>query len=179
MARRGGAKRKKVSREPVACEPTGEAFQHCEFDRAGIAYRRKPVIDSLKERDVLSVRQWTALGRFRDLFDATERSPTRDSCDFSVRGGGDGPTISMMRAREQRYYLERELGSLLPISEAVAGNDITLSQWAIKQSGSNERRVIIDGRLIATYFEAKRSALKIATMDIRMAGERLAAALGA
>lgn len=176
------AKRKPRRRavEPDITAPTNEALQHGEFERAGIAYRRKAVIDSLKERDVLTLRQWLALGRYRDLFDQTERSPQRDSCDVGVGGGvTDGPSASLLRALSARYDIERELGSLLAITEAVAGHDMTLSQWAIQQAGAKERRVVVGGKLLAVYYEAKTTPLKIATMDIRMAGDWLAAKLTA
>lgn len=172
---------KAVADKPLSdYAPTAEAFQHGDFERAGIAYRRRPVIDVLKDREVLTMRQWIALGRYRDLFDQTERSPQRDSCDVGIRGGEtDGPSMALLRAKSERYALERELGSLRPIAEAIAGNDMTLSQWAIRQAGTKERKLFVGGKLVATYYEAKTHSLKVATVDIRMAGERLAAALAA
>lgn len=178
MAAKRRAKRKPVAVEAVA--PTPEAMKRAEFERAGLAYRRRPSIDLLKERGTITVRQWLALGRYSDLFDQTERSPTRDSCDVGVGGGStDGPTASKLRALDARYYLERELGSLYPIAEAVAGRGMSLSEWAIEQSGAKERRVYEGGKIVQVYYVAKSHALKLATIDIKFAGDRIAAALKA
>lgn len=194
MAR--GATRKAIKRRakknkpgglfgPRFDQPTPEAYQFGDFERAGAAYRRRPVIDALMERGVISARQYAAMGRYRDLFDLQDQSAVRDSCDKLVdplRGGCGSAEARMDALIDGGWglaYLECELGSLVHIARAVIGRDTTLSQWAIEQGGAKERRVFVSGKLVATYWEAKTLPLKNATMDIRMVGERLDAALSA
>lgn len=185
---RGRAKRREDRRKRVemgTCAPTQEAMRHGDFERAAIAYRRRPVIDVLFERGVLNARQYAAMWRYRDLFDMLDQSETRDSCDKltdPMRGGGGSAEAKMDKMIDGGWglqWLDRELGSLVHIARAVIGRDMSLSQWAIEQGGAKERRVYVSGKLVATYVEAKTLALKNATVDIRFAGDRIAAALKA
>ena len=135
----------------------------------------------------LSQRQFEGLSRFRDLATAEDASPRRDSLDAALQGKGGGglglpPGMALMRLgntwESELHWLERELGQLLDIARAVAVKEMTVSQWAMEQSGSIERtRQTAKG--VVTWFEPRRVAAKHALMDIRMAGERLAAAINA
>jgi hypothetical protein len=158
--------------------PTVFAMQHGDFTRPTLAYRRTPAIETLHHsldgngKPKLSERQYRALAHYRDRAIQAERSPIRDSCDMTPRGnGGDGPGAAVLRARSDVIWLERELGMLAPIARAVAVDDVSLTEWAIAKAGGVER----PGRAPA----AKPRALSNALMDIRMAGERLAAAIEA
>lgn len=170
-------------------EPTPEQLLTGEFrqggnlataanDRGGMAYRRIPVIVTLAETGKLSKRQFDGLSRYRDVAVAADRSELRSCIDFSVRGGGEGLPHFGVRLNIELGRLERDLGALFHIARAVAVDDMTLSQWAIKQAGSIMRSRAL-GAKIVTWFEPRRAAAKIALADIRMAGERLAAAIGA
>lgn len=159
-------------REPVSENaPTPEQQRIASFVRAGMAYRKIPPIDIMAADGKLTERQHKALGRYRDLFIACERSEIRDSCDMTPRGGGDGPGASLLRARSDLAYLDRELGQLAPIARWVAGQDNSLSQWAIHHYGAKPR----EGRAP----DATERGMKLALVDLRMAGEWLAAALEA
>lgn len=135
---RGRAKRRedrRKQRTPVEYGPTTEAMQHGDFERAGIAFRRIPAIDTLKNREVITIREHVALAHYRDAFIACERSLTRSCLDNSPKGNGGGPAPSAVRAALKLSRLEEALGSLVPITRFVAGEDNSLSQWAIKQGG--------------------------------------------
>ena len=150
-------------------EPTPELQAKGQFLRAGLSYRRTPVIDTMAQTHKLSARQFNGLSRYRDVAIAEDRSPSRDSLDKALhgRGGGEGIPLSAMRTAIELGRLEQALGSLYPIARAVAVDDMTVSQWAARKGGTNA-----DGT-------PKRIWLETSMMDIKMAGERLAAAIGA
>lgn len=187
MGKRTRAKRKVATDDYL--EPTPEQFATGEFvqggnlataanDRGGLAYRRVPVIVTLADTGKLTKRQFDGLSRYREVAVAADRSELRSCIDFSVRGGGEGLPHFGVRLNIELGRLERDLGALVFIARAVAVDDVTLSQWAIKQSGSIQRSRT-SGQKVVTWFEPRRAAAKIALVDIRMAGERLAAAIGA
>lgn len=158
-----------------------ETWQIADGKRAR-AYRRVPVIVTLAETGKLSHRQYAALHFYREVASAADRSPLPDSVGRmgEVRGGssGYGMPPALLRSLEQLGSLERALGALQGIARAIAVDDMTLSQWAMDRSGSLMRTREIGAKVI-TWFEPRRKALKLALVDIRMAGERLAAEIGA
>lgn len=170
------AKRKKV--EPIQIETaTPEQLDKGDFRRIGMHYRRVPVIETLYGECKLTSRQFNGLARYRDVAVAEERSPIEDSVGKLLRncvgGGGDGSDFALRIAIELGR-LERALGSLRDVARAIAVEDMTLSAWAMKRHGSHER---IRGNVVK--FEPSKAAFNEAWMDIRMAGERLAAEIGA
>lgn len=173
MAKRN---RKKKPEAVTIIGPTPEQAEKAQYQRAGLAYRRVPVIDDLAAQHKLTTRQFAALARYRDVAVAEERSPLRDSLDKAEQGRGSGEHLppSALRIAMELARLERALGSLRDIARAVAVDDNTLAQWAMLKSGAQEvtRRGVV-------MFEPTKAAAKIAWMDIRMAGERLAAEIGA
>lgn len=165
---RGRAKRRDDRRKQRAANdvgPTNEAMKHSEFERAGIAYRRVPAIDTLRKREVITIREHVALSHYRDAFIACEKSETRSCLDDSPKGNGAGPTPAAVRAALKLGRLEDALGSLAPIARFVAGRDNSLSQWAIAQSGckAGESAVCLP----------KSHALAQARIDIKFAASRL------
>lgn len=169
MARKRATKRKP---ETVAViEPTPEQQAKGVFVRLGMGYRRIPVIDTMAQTGKLSRRQFDGLARYRDVAIAEERSFIEDSVGKMMRGacgGGDGiPSPASIRTAIEMGRLERELGALRDIARAVAVEDVTVSQWAATKGGTTT-----DG-------QPKRDWLKSSMMEIQMAGERLAAAIGA
>jgi len=178
-----GRKRKAGKRDVVdIIGPTDQQMEHYDYERATLAYRRVPVIVTLADQGKLSQRQFDGLSRYRDIGIKCERSEIMDSCQrlLHVPGGdGDGPSLSTMRAYQELGWLEREMGALVDIARAICIEDMTLSQWAIRQGGSVMREKEGSARKIIRWFEPRRAAHKMALMDIRMAGERLAAAIGA
>jgi hypothetical protein len=177
------ANRKRKKPEPTAyIRPTAEQQAKGDFVTAGMAYRRVPVIVTLADAGKLSQRQFDGLARYRDVAIADERSLIRDSIgkmlDGMMGGGAGGPSLSTTRNAIELGYLERELGSLADIARAVAVEDVSLAQWAIRQGGSIMRSKGLVPAVV-TWFEPRRKFAEIALMEIRMAGERLAAAIGA
>jgi hypothetical protein len=172
------AKRKRKTAEAIEiATPTPEQEGKGEFRRIGMHYRRVPVIDTLYGECKLTSRQFNALARYRDVAVAVDRSPVEDSVGKLLRncvGGGEGGLDFALRTAIELGRLERALGSLADIARAIAVEEVTLSDWAMKRHGSHER---VRGNVIK--FEPSKAAFKEAWMDIRMAGERLAAEIGA
>lgn len=179
------SKRKKRPDPVQVIEPTPEQLEKGEFGRQvqpgqqAAPYRRVPVIDTLFEEHKLTTRQFHGLERYRAVAIADERSPIADSIGKMMQGliggqGGRGPSLSAQRVAIELGRLERCLGALAPIARAIAVEDKTLSQWAMDHGGAIQAT-----RAGVIKFEPTKSAFKIAWADIRMAGERLAAEIGA
>jgi hypothetical protein len=179
------ARRKRKAPEEVL-PPTPEQAGKGDFARVLIAdhkvspFRRIPVIQTLASTGKISKRQYAALSYYRELAGACDRSPLRDSVGKMMAGeigGGSGAGLPPAQLRNERElgWLEGELGSLRDIARAVAVDDVTLSGWAMR-GGSVERRRTVNGKAVI-WFEPVRTALKYALAEIRMAGERISAAL--
>ena len=179
---KGMRKKKQAAVKIDLAAPTTEQFGQHDYERAMLAYRRVSVIDTMHRAGKLTERQFNGLSRYRDIGLKCERSEIMDSCQrlLNVAGGGsDGPSPALLRAASELGWLERELGSLRAIARAVCIDDVTVSQWAMQQSGSVMREREGRGLAMIRWFEPRRTAMKTAMVDIRMAGERLAAAIGA
>lgn len=165
------AKRKKKPEPIQIIGPTDEQASKGTFQRLTMAYRRIPVIDTMVQSGKLTARQFNGLARYRDVAIADERSEIEDSVGKMMRGavgGGEGGySPSMVRNAIELGRLEQALGSLRDIARAVAVNDTTVSQWAADKGGTT-----IDGK-------PKRVWLETGMMDIRNAGDKLAAEIGA
>lgn len=172
MGRTRKAKRKSPATDYA--EPTPEQLATGAFHRELVTYRRTPVIDTLFAEHKLTQRQYDGLTRYRTIAVAADRSELRSCIDFSVRGNGEGLPHFGVGMNIELGRLERALGALCHIARAVAVDDETLSAWAVRHSGGTERNR--DG---VVTIEPSIDAFKIAWMDIRMSGERLAAAIGA
>ena len=171
--------KRKAKPAPQIIAPTDEQIPH--FERALLAYKRVIAIARLRKAGTLSQRQYDALSRYRDIATAEDRSYTRDSLDRALHGRSNGlglPPACLRSAHELRW-LEGELGALRPIARAIAVDDLSVSQWAMLQAGAVQREKQGVGKKIITWFEPRRTAQKQATDQIRKAGERLAAAIGA
>ena len=168
------AKRKAKKRvDPIDITgPTPEQFQQGQFQRAGMAYRRVPVIVTLASTGQLSQRQFDGLNRYRDVAVAADMSPLRSCLDFSPAGTGEGQAPFGIRIHRELSWLERELGQLADIARAVAVDDLSLEQWAGHKLGTI-------GLTQAEERNIRRAAMQIAALEIKMAGERLHAAIAA
>lgn len=176
MAGKSRKKRARVKTSLVVA-PTPEQQNKGAFHRVGLAYRRVAVIDMMLEKKQLTNRQHGGLARYRDIANEAERSETSCSLDFSVRGGGEGLPHFGVRMNLELARLQRELGSLRDIAHAICVRDISVSQYAMEQTGSVERQRGM-GEKIIRWFEPRRKAHEVAMLELRMAGERLAAAIG-
>lgn len=133
-------RKKRASGPKAEINPFRE--QHGPTVSAGMARKVVPVIQTLKTRGDITQAEYDALNHYRDQASLAEQSPTRDSCDFSVRGGtdGHGPSLAIISAKRETERLEALLGSLRGICRAVCVDDVSLTQWACKQHGSRERK---------------------------------------
>lgn len=135
-------KRRKIKTQRDQFErPTPEREQHSTFQPAGAARRVTPVIDTLLKTRQITEAEYAALLYYRQQADACSRSPTRDSCDFSVRGCDiTGPGARIVFAKNEVDRMNRRLGNLRPVVQAVVVDDVSLTQWAISEGGSREER---------------------------------------
>lgn len=138
--------------------------------RLGKAYKRRPMIDVLFGRSMFSEAEYKALRHYRHHADIADRSPLKDSLNKQRYGGGTGPTVELLNACRVRDDCERAAGRLRDILRAVVVYDLSLSQWAMTQSGS-----IQDG----IRLKPKAKALLIAQLDIRLVAKRVQAELDA
>ena len=171
-------KRKKRADPVTIAEPTPEQQARASYDReiqtgmAAAPYRRVPAITELRCNGILSQRQYDGLDRYRGLAIAAEKSELRSCLDFSPCGNGEGQAPFGVRVSHELGWLERELHGLLNIARAVAVEDLTLDQYV-------SLRLATIGLTQAEERNIKAGARKIATVEIRTAGEWLAAAIGA
>jgi hypothetical protein len=166
-----GKRKRKATPARDWLEPVPEQLDKGTFERAGVAYRRVPVIVTLASNGTLSQRQFDGLSRYRDVAINCERSPLRSGLDFSPRGNERGAVFAL-RTNQELSWLEQELRGLLDIARAVAVDDLTLPQWVSHKIGTIG---LSDSEVTRVHAAAR----KIATAEIRMAGEWLAAAIGA
>lgn len=174
MGSKTRTRRKAKPSAPLYAEPTPEQAAAGAFHRELGVYRRTPVIDTLFAEHKLTQRQYDGLSRYRTVAVDADRSPLRSCIDFSVRGNGEGLAPFGVRVNIELGRLETELRGLVHIARSVAVDDETLSSWAVRHSGGTER---LRGGVVSIEPSAK--AFKRAWMDLRMAGEWLAAAIGA
>jgi hypothetical protein len=171
------AKRKPRPQIQIA-EPTPEQYGKGAFARQTMAYRRIPVIDTMAATGKLSKRQHAGLSRYRDIAAAAERSPIRDSLDKALQGrGGNGDCAILMRfgLKTELARLQRALGGLQAITHAIAFDDETVSQWAIRHWGGRDRTVGNVTYIVPRYKSAQADAM----LHIQQAGDALAQAIGA
>lgn len=179
------ARRKANAKAKVAIDiigPTDQQHEQYHYERALLAYRRVAVITTLHRGGKLSERQFNALSRYRDIGLKCERSEIMDSCARLLHVAGHdagGMSPSTLRAMSELGWLERELGSLRPIARAICIDDMTVSEWAMRDGGSVMRERDGRGSSVIRWFEPRRKYLQAAMLEIQMAGERLASAIGA
>jgi hypothetical protein len=187
----------KSRKKPVEiCSPTAEQMKAGQFqvgdivDREGgrsmtigKAYRRVPMIDTL--RAMFSEPEWKALHHYRHHAMVADKSPVRDSLCIQRQGGsGGGTTVEMLNAVRVTADCERAAGQLVDILRAVVIEDLSLSEWAMRQAGGLDvRREKKDqaGNVlrVTTTIEPRRKALEIAQLEIKMVAKRVEAELAA
>lgn len=157
--------RQRAHRQPrELATPTPERLQHDAFQRAGIAYRVKPPIVCLHDAGKLSDAQFAALHRFAEVGSKAGFDRSRSCLDHSPRGGGD-IAPSVLRARIEYGQMERALGSLADIADAVCIEGLSLTAWCIRTHGAVQRA---DGRV-----DARKRDVALALLELQMAAARL------
>jgi hypothetical protein len=159
-------------------EPVPEQLDKGTFERIGAPYRRVPVIDTMAQTGKLTARQHAGLTRYRDIAIAEERSPIRDSLDKAMQGpagNGDVGILLCFGIKTELNRLKRALGALQPIAHAIAYDDETVSQWAIRHWGGREK---CEGN-VCYMVPRHKHAMADAMDHIRQAGDKLADAIKA
>lgn len=174
--------RRKKKPEPICIiGPTDEQIASGVFRRATIAYRRVPMIDTLKDAGKLTDAEYSALAYYRDQAIQAEDDAARSSplaaeriMGGGGRSGGSTTPVTLLStpALLETARIERDLGSLLDIARAVAVDDMSLTQWCIAKHGGRER-YDGKGKFIAMVPRCERNAMGIAHLELKHAARRI------
>lgn len=187
-----GKKREQRALRMVGELPTPEQLASGEFmqggiwatgnnDRAGLAYRRKAVIDTLFSANQLTASEYDALAYYRNQAHQAEDDTAQEStlAPARVMGGGGGVPGSRIPAKliftpaiAETARIERDLGSLLDIAHAIAVDDMSLSQWCIAKHGGRER-YNERGEFVAIVPICEKRHMEVARLELKMAARRI------
>lgn len=183
MAKRGTKKKVKRTNGDGRISPTPEVMATGDFVSAGMAYKRTPVIETMLKRGQLTERQYAALGYYRDQASQAEDDAKRMSVmapEKAMGGGGKGHPIGGYipvdycdsPATLETARIERDLGILAPIANAIAVQDMSLSQWCIDQYGGRER-YNGKGEFVAMVPNFEKRAMETAMLELKFAAGRI------
>lgn len=132
-----------------------------------------PPIKQMFDARFLNDEEYRRLAYYADQAQLAERSPLKDSLNRDRGGSGNGDlSAAVVSAILETARIERDLGALRDIAQAVAVREITIAQWCIERHGGRER---YDGKgkliAIVPYSETKNVAL--ARQDLKMAAHRI------
>jgi len=167
--RRKATKRKKAD---TRLDITPERLQHGEIVSLGMARKMVPVIVTLHEAKRITDRQYAALAYYRDQASLADHSPIKDSVGSLgvITGGGNGPGVALTSAKLETARLEANLGSLWPITRAIAVDDMSLTGWAIHTSGGIER---YKGDRCVGIVPRNPKAVDMALLELKFAASRM------
>jgi hypothetical protein len=188
----GRAKKKKTPLAILGEEPTPEQLAGGDFrqggvwatgqnERSGLAYRRRPVIDTLLDARQLTLAEYEALAYYRNQATQAEDDAAQEGTLAPSRimgGGGCAPgsrlpaLLVFTPASAETGRIERELGSLLDIARAVAVDDLSLTQWCIQKHGGRER-YDGKGRFVAVVPINEKRHVDMARLELKMAARRI------
>lgn len=177
------AKRKAKAKQvlPNVAYPTPERISGHETRREGMATRIVPTIDTLRNRERITEAEHKALGHYADQKCIADGSPLKDSIGRLLSpSGGDGGYLpaAVVSARLRVGYLERELGQLRTIAEAIAYENITLTEWVCRQGYGRIKCETIDGVKVCKPYADSRF-YEYALLELRFAARRLMSAIEA
>lgn len=162
--------------------PTEQQEAQNDYQSAGAAVRIVPVIDTLLKAGKLSQAEYDALDYYADQATRAEDDTAQAStlAPERVMGGNGGacsggmiPALLMATpAILEASRIERDLGSLRDIAEAVAVRNWSLTRWCIQQHGGRER-YDGKGRFVAMVPMREREVMGIALMELKMAARRI------
>lgn len=182
MSKKLRAKRKQPQPAVYADPPTKQRIAHNDFERAGMAYRCVPMIDTLLLTKRITHAEHQALEYYRDQAHRAEDDVAEQGTlsPEKIMGGGCGsaqqsyiPTMLIASpAIIETARIERDLGSLLDIARAIAVDDWSLSRWCINRHGGRER---YDGKgmFLCMVPVAEKRVLDLARLELRMAARRI------
>jgi len=168
---RGKSKAKAASSrkadKPFADQPTPEMQARVAFslgpvvsemgDVLGLAYRRRPLIETMASKGAISPDEIGALRYYRTAFDRSERSPVKSCLNISSSGraapaafGMKSATPSMLEAKRKVAMCESIMGHAKDTMRGVVLEDKSFSQIAMERFGSRTvippRKVDKEGR---------------------------------
>jgi hypothetical protein len=192
MVQMAKASKKKGARKPSRkvpaemAQPTDEALQHHEYDMSfvkldGVAgharavMRKVVMIDKLYDAGKLSKRHYDAAGRYRDQFDAQERSLVK-SCLANMHGRGgvqSAVDVSAAKLDAQRTVADARaaVGAVADVFALIVEQDYSLSATTMRLHGAREKWVVSTGKFV---LEPRAAALERVARDLDVALERLA-----
>jgi hypothetical protein len=174
------ARRKTKPKAINVALPTPERVTGHETRREGMATRIVPTIDTLHNRQRITEAEWKALGHYAEQRCIADGSPLKDSIGRLLHISGnsrDHMPAAVLSAQQRIRYLEGELGQLRPIAEAIAYEDITLTEWVCRQGEGRIKCEIIDGAKICKPYADQRF-YEFALLELRFAARRLISAIG-
>ena len=183
---------KMVSSNPN--DPTPEQFARGTFEqggnlavgkeRDGLAYRRVPVIDTMRRTGQLTDSEHASLAYYRNQAIRAEDDVAVEGtlAPSKIMGGGGSSqqagyipaSLIWTPAIMETARIERDMGALWNIARAVAVDDVSLSQWCVSKFGGRER-YDGTGKLVAIVPVRERECVKIALMELKHAARRIAA----
>jgi hypothetical protein len=171
---RGRAREVRAAREPVI-KPTTERIAGYETHSAGKATQIVPPIDTMRKQGRLTGEEHAALSRYAELKAQSHRSPVMDSITRlgHISGNnGDGPSLRQLCAVDTVDYMERDLGSLRHIVNAIADESITLTEWLSRQGRTRIKCETKRGTKVCKVYADKRW-LDTALMELKMGARRI------
>jgi hypothetical protein len=164
---------RRASKTKQRADVTPERAQRSEFQSAGMARKLVPPILTLLKAKQITPEEFAALDYYRQQSITATRSPSRDSCDFSIGGGtGHGePSLAIQSAKREVSRLEAACGALVSIVRAVCTEDMSLTQWACHKHGSREK-YDKGGKVIELVPRAK-DAVFYARWELKFAANRM------
>lgn len=164
--------RKRKPKSDDRMPPTPEQMARGEYHSAGMAYKRIPVIETMLTRGQLTDREFVVLDYYRQQASLADKSPLKSCIDFSVNGGDTAPSAAITSALLETARIERDMQSLWPLARAVAVDDVSLTEWCIRQYGGRERYGP-KGNFIAMVPVREKSVVGQAMMELKMAARRI------
>lgn len=185
--RKRKAKAPKVINLDQYLRPTEARMAHNDFQSEGMAYRAKSVLLALRNAGKLSQSQFDNLEYYREQANKAEddaRQPGPLDPERIMGGGGGSCTGGRLPAIMlgtpaiiETSRIERDVGPrLLPILQAVARDNMSLSAWCIGKHGGRER---YDGKgnFVAMVPVAEKRVMAEALLELRYAAGAITKAL--
>lgn len=164
----------KVDTKPKPVPPTPERLKKQSHYKAPGTRHTKlvPVIDTMLSRGQITDREFVLLDYYRQQASLADKSPMKSCIDFSVKGGDMAPSAAITSAILETARIERDMLSLWPLARAVAVDDVSLTEWCIRQYGGRERYGP-KGNFIAMVPVREKSVVGMALMELKMAARRI------
>ncbi len=181
------AKRKqKPIRVAYMDAPPAEYLEKGDWERAGMAYRRTPVIETLRAAGKINQREFDALDYYRSQALQAEDDCAQESTLAPARVmGGGGSTCTGGRIPAQLLHatpalietgrIEADLGKLLALTHAIAVDDISIAQWCIAKFGGREKRGP-NGNVVSIVPACANKTAQFELISLRMAAGRISRA---